>query len=349
MKVKIDNILIKAVSAWLPQNTLEMTSLSKEYGAQEVETVMRTTGIARVRIADSNVCASDMCQFAAESLLEKEGVNVNEIDGLVFVSQTSDWIIPSTAVALQERLGLSKDTVCIDIHYGCSGYIYGIFQAATWIHSGACKTVLVLAGDTSSRMVNLNDRSLRMVFGDCGTATLVTSGSNDVGFHIQSDGSGSDSLIIPAGGYRLPISKETSQLRWDDDKNGRTQNDLYMNGMDIFKFAITAVPRNIKALLEQMNWDIDEVGLFALHQANEFMVSFIQKKLKVREELVPINCHEYGNTGPATIPLLLSEICSKDHRFDLTKVIMSGFGIGLSWGSIATDLTETHFYKPINE
>lgn len=349
MKVKIDNIFIKAVSAWLPQNILEMSSLSKEYGAQEVETVMRTTGIERVRIADANVCASDMCQYAAKSLLEKEGVNVNEIDGLVFVSQTSDWIIPSTAIALQERLGLSKDTVCVDIHYGCSGYIYGLFQAASWIHSGACKNVLVLAGDTSSRMVNPNDRSLRMVFGDCGTATLVTVGSNEIGFHIQSDGSGSDSLIIPAGGYRLPISEETSQLMWDDDRNGRTQNDLYMNGMDIFKFAITAVPRNIKALLEHMNWGIDDVGLFALHQANEFMVSFIQKKLKVRDELVPINCREYGNTGPATIPLLLSDMCSGKHSFNLTKVVMSGFGIGLSWGSIATNLTDTHFYKPINE
>lgn len=349
MKVKINNIAIKAIASWLPENVLEMSALKETYGAQEVETVLRTTGIERVRVADSTMCSSDMCQYAAEHLLQNEGIDRAEIDGLVFVSQTSDWIIPSTAIALQERLGLSKETVCIDIHYGCSGYIYGIFQAASWISIGACKNVLVLAGDTSSRMVNPNDRSLKMVFGDCGTVTLVTQGNSEIGFYIQSNGKGSGSLIIPAGGFRLPISPETSQLEWDEDKNGRTKNDLYMNGMDIFNFAINAVPKNIKSLLENMDWEKEQVGLYALHQANEFMVSFIRKKMRVDESVVPIDCREYGNTGPATIPLLLSDLCSQNHAYDLSKVIMSGFGIGLSWGSIAADLHETHFYEPINK
>ena len=170
------------------------------------------TGVERARIADKDMCSSDMCQKAAEALMEKDGINKDEIDGLVFVSQTCDWILPSMSIALQDRLGLSKDTVCIDIHYGCSGYIYGLFQASLWVSSGACKNVLVLSGDTTSRMINPNDKSLRMVFGDCGTSTLVSKGSDLIGFHIQSDGSGSDRLIVPAGGFRFPCSEETSVL-----------------------------------------------------------------------------------------------------------------------------------------
>lgn len=349
MKVVLDNIQIKAVSSWLPERRMRMSDLSEEFGANEVATIMRTTGIEEVRIADADMCSSDMCQRAAEHLIVKEGIDRAEIGGLVFVSQTTDWILPSTSVALQDRLGLSEDTVCMDVHYGCSGFIYGLFQAATWIATGACGMVLVLAGDTTSRMMNENDKSLRMVFGDCGTAMLVTSGTGSVGFHIQSDGSGSNRLIVPAGGFRLPVSAATSELVWDEDKNGRTQNDLYMDGMAIFNFAITKVPKNINSLLGMMDWPKEEVGLYALHQANDFMVEYVRRKLKVPKEITPTNCRKYGNTGPASIPLLLSDVCSCPHSYNLSKVVMCGFGVGLSWGSAAADLSGTHFYEPVNK
>lgn len=349
MIVVIDNIQLKAIASWLPQNRLEMTDLGSVYGVSETATIIKATGVERTRIADTDMCSSDMCQKAAEVLMEKEGIEKADIDGLVFVSQTTDWILPATSVALQDRLGLSKDTVCIDIHYGCSGFIYGMFQAASWITAGACKNVLVLSGDTTSRMINENDKSLRLVFGDCGTAALVSAANNVMGFHIQSDGSGYDRLIVPAGGFRLPNSDETSKLLWDEENNGRTLNDLYMDGKDIFNFAITKVHKNINALVEKMQWKKEDIGFYALHQANEFMVNYIRKKLNISAEIAPTNCKNYGNTGPASIPLLLSDICSRQHNYDLSKVIMSGFGVGLSWGSIATDLSNTHFYEPINK
>ena len=348
MKVILNNVQVKAVASWLPKNILEMVSLGAEYGDTEVANIMKATGVERARIADKDMCSSDMCQKAAEALMEKDGINKDEIDGLVFVSQTCDWILPSTSIALQDRLGLSKDTVCIDIHYGCSGFIYGLFQAASWITIGACKNVLVLAGDTTSRMMNPNDKSLRMVFGDCGTASLVTVGNTSMGFHIQSDGSGADRLIVPAGGFRLPVSEETSVLKWDEDKNGRTMNDLFMDGMAIFNFAITEVHKNVNSLIEYMDWAKEDVGFYALHQANEFMVNYVRKKLKVAFEVAPANCKDYGNTGPATIPFLLSDVCSQK-QYDLKKTIMCGFGVGLSWGSVAADLSETKFYEPINK
>lgn len=348
MKTIIKGIDIKAVASWLPTKELDMVSLSGEYGKNEVNSIIKATGIERVRIAEDSMTASDMCQKAAEYLIEREKFDRSIIDGLVFVSQTADWILPSTSVALQDRLGLSTDTVCIDIHYGCSGYIYGLFQAASWISTGACQNVLVLAGDTSSKMVNIHDRSLRMVFGDAGTATLVSKGNNEIGFHIQSDGSGSDRLIIPAGGFRLPASQNTSVLEWDEDHNGRTQNDMFMDGMAIFTFAMTKVHKNIFSLLEDMSWDKDDVNLYALHQANKFMVDRIGKKLKVPVEKVPVNATRYGNTGPATIPLLLSDYCSAN-TLHLEKVLMSGFGVGLSWGSAAVNMNNTHFYEPLNK
>ena len=349
MKTKLNNLQVKAISAWLPETVVDMLSFGKEYGEQEVQNIIKTTGVERVRIADRGMTSSDMCYNAAEDLIRREGMDKNDIDGLVFVSQTTDWILPATSISLQNRLCLTKETVCMDIHYGCSGYIYGIYQAALWISTGACRNVLVLAGDTTSHMINSKDKSLRLVFGDCGTATIVCKGQHSMGFDIMSDGSGADRLIVPAGGFRMPVSEATSILEWDKDKNGRTKNDLFMDGMAIFNFANMNVSKNVDRLLESMQWNKDDVGLFCLHQANKFMVDYVRKRIKVPVEKVPVNVKNYGNTGPATIPLLLSDICSTEHPYDLRKVIMSGFGVGLSWGSIASNLSDTHFYAPINK
>lgn len=183
-----------------------------------------------------------------------------------------------------------------------------------------------------------------MVFGDAGTATLVCKGNSSMGVCICSDGSGYDRLILPAGGFRLPKSEQTKELIYDADNNGRTLENLYMDGMAIFNFAITNVHKNIQAVLERIGWSKDDISLFALHQANTFMVNYIRKKLKVEEEKVPVNVKNYGNTGPATIPLLLSDVGGLAKP---NKTILSGFGVGLSWGSIAINLAETNFYKPI--
>lgn len=349
MKTVIENVTIKAVNSWLPKTRIEMTSFNSLYGEEEVNSIIKATGVERIRVADNDMTSSDMCVKAAEALFEQEQFDCSQIDGLVFVSQTTDWLLPATSISIQDRLGLSKDTVCIDIHYGCSGYIYGIFQAAAWIACGACKNVLVLAGDTTSRMINPNDKSLRMVFGDCGTASIVSKGEGRMGFQINSDGSGSDRLIVPAGGFRTPVSESTSILEWDADKNGRTQNDLFMDGMAIFNFAITKVHKQVNALIEDMAWNKDDVGFYGLHQANEFMVNYVRKKLKIEAELAPVNVKDYGNTGPATLPLLLSDLCSEPHQYNLQKSLLTGFGVGLSWGSVATDLSETKFYSPINK
>ncbi len=348
MKAKIEDIQIAAITAYLPKEKVVLTSLGELFGNKEVENIINATGIEQVHIAGKGETSSDMCFEAANYLINRENLDRAKIGGLVFVSQTPDYILPATSVILQDRLGLSKNTVCLDIHYGCSGYIYGLFQAALWINIGACEQVLVLAGDTTSSMIHGQDKSLRMVFGDSGTATLVTKGNTTMGISINSDGSGYDRLIVPAGGFRTPKSEATKELIYDEDKNGRTSESLFMDGMAIFNFAIFNVHKDINTLIEEVNWNKDDVKLYALHQANSFMLNYIRKKLKVEDYKVPMNVRNYGNTGPATIPLLLADLYHLSDQI-LDKVILSGFGVGLSWGSIACNLTKTKFYEPLNK
>lgn len=352
MKCLLDNIRIQAISTYLPTEILEMRSLSELFGEKEVDSIIKATGVERVRIADKNETSSDMCYEAAISLIEKEQINKNEIDGLVFISQTPDYILPATSVLLQNRLGLSKDTVCFDIAYGCSGYIYGIYQAALLISSGSCKNVLMLAGDTTSRIINPKDKAQRMVFGDCGTATLLSVGDYKIGFHICSDGSGYDKVIIPAGGFRNPSTAETRKESTDKDGNTRSQEDLYNDGLSVFNFIIQNGKTSINTILDYMNWTREEVNLYALHQATSFTIKFLIKRLKINEEKAPINIINYGNTGPATIPLILSDMYNLNSNFNTkswNKVIMSAYGVGLSWGSVACDLSSTTIYEPINK
>jgi len=348
MKNILNNIKIQAIAAYLPSKVLEMRSLADIYGEKTVETIIQATGVERVHVAASDETSSDMCFEAAIMLIEEEGISRENIDGLIFASQTSDYRLPATSIILQDRLGLTKETVCFDLPYGCSGYIYGIFQASLLISSGTCKNVLVLAGDTSTKMINAKDRAQRMVFGDCGTATLVVKGNNTIGIHMGVDGSGYDKVIIPAGGSRIP-SSEATQLEFSDDEgNIRTQENLYMDGLSVFNFILQSGKSSINSLLEYMNWNKEDVNLFALHQGTSFTLRHLIKRLKVDPEKAPINIVNYGNTGPSTIPLILCDMFHSNPEITSKwdKIIMCAYGVGLSWGSIACSLSETNIYKP---
>ena len=348
----INNVTIQSIATFLPTNIMEMNSLKDSFGEKNVKMIMNATGVNRVHVANEDQTASDMCFNAAKYLIDKEKISKDDIDGLVFVSQTADYRAPVSSIILQDRLGLSKELVCFDIPYGCSGYIYGIFQAASLIGSGACEKVLVLAGDTTTQLINSKDRAQKMVFGDCGSATMVCKGIGQLGFHIGSDGSEYDKVIIPAGGYRNRSSELTRKEYEDLDGNIRTQENLYMDGTSVFNFIIKRGQQSIKTILQYMNWEKDNVNLFAMHQATRFTLSFLRKRLKIDKDKLPINIANYGNTGPTTIPLLLTDLFNSDEKNDnmkFDKVIMCAYGIGLSWGSIACNLSETRIYKPINK
>lgn len=342
MKCKINNVDIRSIITYLPERVKEMSSFSHIYGEKVVEETIAASGIERVHVAREDETTSDMCLQAAEALIEKENIDKTTIDGLIFVSLTPDYAFPATSVVLQGRLGLSKDIVAFDTAYGCSGYIYGVFQAATLIGSGACKNVLLLAGDTNSKMLDQNEKSNAMVFGDAASATFVTAGEGILAFDLHTDGYSFETVINKNGGYRC----------WPANLD-KDYNDQGMKGDDVFGFIVSYGPKTIKAVLELAEWDKDEVDFYGLHQATKITVNFMRKKLKLTHpERAPFDIENYGNTGPVTVPLVLTDYPYRAEGIDTSswkKVVLAAYGVGMSWGSIACDLSKTHIYKPINQ
>ncbi len=348
MKVSINGICIKGISSCIPKNQLDLKDLSKQFGELEVERIIKSTGIEKIRIADEGTCASDLCASAANYLMSETHLNPNEIDGLIFVSETPDYIIPATSVILQHKLGLPTSSVVFDINYGCSGYIYGLYLASLLVSSKSCKNVLLLVGDVITPFVNKLDRSLRMILGDAGSASIISEGDEKFSFHIYSDGSGFQALMIPAGSARLPKNDKTSVPIERENGNYRSDEDILMNGLDVFNFAIKEAPKSILEVLNQHGWNKDDVQLYGLHQPNFLIIDFIRKKLKLQFDVIPVAMHDTGNTGPASIPLMLTlEHNNLKEQNRLEKVILCGFGIGLSCASVALSLQSTKITNPI--
>lgn len=328
MNVIIDNIKISAISAAIPKNYLDLYSLSELYGENEVKRIIENTGIEKVRVANYGMKASDLCYSAAKCLMDAMQLNPLELDAIVLVTQTPDGIMPATSVILQHKLGLATHVVALDISYGCSGYVYGLYVASLLINSGGCKKVLICAGDVITPLINKNDRNVRMVFGDAGSATLMEKGGESIAFSIKTDGSGKDFI----------------KTAIHDDMNPY----VYMDGASVMNFALQEVPLIIDQLLNIKQWQADEVGVYALHQANQFMLNYIRKKMKINKENLPISVQDVGNTGPASIPLLLArEFQSFKKNNMLSSSVLCGFGVGLSCAAAALNLNDTIILNPI--
>lgn len=343
MKCIINNVEIQSIATCLPKGILEMSTLKDLFGAKEVEDTIKGSGIERLHVADDHETTADLCQRAAELIFEKENVDRSSINGVVFVSQTPDYFNPATSCVLQGKLGLRNDCVCFDINYGCSGYIYGIFQAASLIGSGACDRVLVMAGDTNSKTLSGRKESI-MVFGDAGSATVVSKGNGSLAFHIESNGYEYDTVLNDRTGYR----------KWPENKlPDYKPDDVSMHGDDVFAFIVSVGPKTIKSVLELIGWDKDEVDFYGLHQATKITVDFMRRKLKLAHpERAPFDIMNYGNTGPTTVPMVLTDWPYRSEGIDTStwhKVILAAYGVGLSWGSIACDLSKTKIYRPINQ
>ena len=348
MKVTIEGLKIDGITTCIPENIKDLRTLGEEYGQHEVDRIIKSTGIEKIRVAGKGTCASDLCAEAARKLFNNLNIDPKEIDGIVFVTETPDYIIPASSVILQNRLGLSTACVAFDVNYGCSGYVYGVYLSSMLVSTGGCRKVLLLVGDVITPFVNQKDRSLRMILGDAGSASIISKGNNMFSFHIFTDGSGYQTLIVPAGGARIPRNSSTCVPTERENGNIRSDEDIFMNGLDVFNFAINEAPKSILAALEQHQWDIKDVQLFGLHQPNFLMIDFIRKKLKLKTDVVPVGMRETGNTGPASIPLLLTLQHKNFEAEDrLKRVVLSGFGIGLSCASVALTLESTLISDPI--
>ena len=336
--IRFNNVGIRAVSACVPKTVESNRDLGYLIPEDEIEKTIRNIGIEERRIADADCCSSDLCYTAAVRLLQDNGIDPQSVDALIFVSQTSDYHQPATAPILQDRLGLPKDTLSFDINLACSGYVYGLSAAYAYANMGL--RVLLLVGETMSKIVSRNDKVNTPLFGDGGSATLVEQGDYGTAvFSLHSDGSGAMVMNIPYGGFRNQSSPEGFKEVVDVDGSVRTGEQFRMDGMDVFNFGMREEPKDIKRLLAACDKTMDQVDVLVYHQANRFMTEFFSKKLKLDNSRTPYSLRRFGNTSSASIPLtIVSEM--KNGYGKRSCVILSGFGAGLSWGSVMLDLSK---------
>jgi len=312
--------------------------------------IVALTRVESYRKAPPEMCSSDLCLAAAEKLLSGLGRGADEIDAIVFATMTPDYRVPSTACVLQHRLGCRTTTIAYDINMGCSGFIVGLYNACSLIKGGGLKRVLLLAGDTQTKLCHDQDKNVVFILGDGGTATLLESdpGAGDIVIELMTDGGRFQNLYVPAGGFRRPSTDATRQVLEQPDGGRRSDEHLYMNGMEIFKFSVTDVVATLASFMDAEKLSPDNVSHLFLHQANWFMNDKIAKKLKFPPVKVPYSIEFYGNTAAASIPLTMAHHFSQKGTTGKERCLLSGFGVGLSWGVAAVTL-EGIYAPPIQE
>ena len=339
----VQNIKVGGMACCVPP-TIDVNDENPLFQDEEGQKIIKSVGVRKKRIADDDCCSSDLCYQAAEKLILDMGINKEDIECLIFVTQSPDYRLPATSCLLQERLGLSKECHTIDISLGCSGWVYGLSMISALMSVSQMKYGLLLVGETTSKMHSREDRSAWPLFGDAGTATLLEyeEGCSELVFHTASDGSGANAIIMPDGGYRHPFSEESLKMTEDKDGNKRAAIHSKLDGMDVFSFAISKVPKSIKKVLEKKGLTTSDIDYVILHQANKLINDTIKKKLKLTDEQVPSSIEEYGNTSGATIVQNACARLSKELSTGHHSLIACGYGVGLSWATVYFEINDMY-------
>lgn len=330
---------IKAICYYLPEKILANDELSGLYPGWTAEKILEKTGIRERHISADNETAGDLGEKAARKLFFEHSVDPSTIDFILLATQSPDYLLPTTACILQHRLGIPKTAGALDFNLGCSAYIYGLSLAKGLIASETAKNVLLITAETYTKHIHPMDKSVRTIFGDGAAATLVSSAEIDgIGwFVLGTDGSGYDKLIIPSGGMRLRPSAETAVEVKDDSGNTRSQDHLFMDGTEIFSFTISIAPKMVKETLDKNGLTMEDIDLFVFHQANQYMLDFLCKKCKIAPEKFYMNFADCGNTVSASIPIALARAVQDGTLKPGMKVMLVGFGVGLSWGAVVVN------------
>lgn len=328
------NCRIRGIACTVPRSEVLTSELAGRHGANAAR-IESLTGIRSRRVAPSHLCASDMCADAASRLLSELGWSRDSVDAVIFVSQSQDYFLPATACLLQHRLGLPKGCACIDVSLGCSGYVYGLATTYGLVEAGL-RRALLLVGDTSSRRISEEDRSVCFLFGDSGTATAIERDPCRSTFVLATDGSGADRLIIPAGHSRHPVPPTACERSAGPDGNRRGPHELFMDGPEVMAFTMREVPPLLESLLTSSGQHRDAIDLLVLHQANRFVTDQLALRLGVPSHRVPSSVERFGNTSCASVPVTLAECCRPSLMSSGRCVAILGFGVGWSWGGCLT-------------
>ncbi len=345
----VSNAKIAGISVAIPEHFRSRVDDETVFGKEIVAKIQQHSGVMRRPVTLGGLCASDLCFAAAERLLENLNWSRESIDALIFVTQTPDYVLPATSCTLQQRLGLTKHCAAFDVNLGCSGYVYGLWLAGQILASASMRRTLLLVGDTISRIVSPMDRGAALLFGDAGSATALerTDDEAPMLFELGTDGRGRDHLIVPAGSFRRPHT-DLTQLRTEREGGAmRSDEDLFMDGAEVFSFAIREVAPLIKNVLSQAGWSKESLDALVLHQANEFILQHVAKRLGLPREKVPSSLENYGNTSSASIPLTMVVSLGERLKASAQRLVLAGFGVGWSWGAVALSCGPVDIIGPL--
>ena len=343
-----DGIGIASLAGAVPKFAFDNLKDNSWFSPEDAKAIVDKTGILQRRVANESITSSDLCYAASRLLLEDMQLSPDQIDVLIMVTQTPDYRMPATAILLQHRLGLPKSCMAFDINLGCSGFVVGLNMAYSFLQQPAIKNVILLNGETRTKVYSFKDRQTGFLFGDAGTACLVQKDEKygKSWFKIDSDGSKADYIMIKSGGYRNPSTNESFIEK--EQPNGRYHSDeqASMDGAGVFEFVITEVPRHVKSVVQTAGLSITDVDYFVFHQANRFMNEHLNRKMKLESAKVPFSLDRFGNTSSVSIPLtIVSELHNK--LMEPNKVLLSGFGVGLSIGTAFINLQNPHISRLI--
>lgn len=328
-------VKITKIDFYLPERVLTNAELSSQFPDWSPEKIEEKIGVRERRIVNENQTAFDLAIEACERVLQNE--DKDSIDFLILCTQSPDYYLPSTSCILQDRIGLRKEIGAFDFNLGCSGYIYGLGIAKGLITAGIASKILFVTSETYSKFLNFEDKGNRTIFGDAATASIIEySNKNQIlEFDLGTDGSGYNNLIVPNGGLRNKYNPNALATNYNEPI---TDNDLYMNGPEIFNFTLQRIPNLVKGVLIKNNMSMDDIDYFVFHQANKYILDYLKKKLKIPDEKFYCNLLLTGNTVSSTIPLGLYNIIRNKIVTQGDKVLLVGFGVGLSWGATIIEI-----------
>ena len=333
--LKFNNVGIAGMAACVPANIIKNYEYTEFFSAEDAKEITDKIGIKERRFALPGVTSSDLCFHAAEKLIADLNIDKQEIELLVFISQTPDYRMPATSVLLQNRLGLSSQTMAFDISLGCSAFVYGLSVVYSIMEKSNIKKALLLDGETRSRVYSAKDRKTAFLFGDGGTATIIERGDQykTSYFSLNSDGSKEDLIKIKAGGYRYPSTPGTlAEKVIDEYGNIRSEEHGVMEGADVFNFVLREIPPDIKRMEQFSGMTLPDLDFYLFHQANDYMNGYLAKKLRLPVEKVPSSIAQFGNTSSVSIPLtIISQLQGK--LLEEKKLMLCGFGVGMSWAT----------------
>ena len=333
---------IKAISYHLPEKVLSNAELAREFPDYKIGDLTRLTGVRNRHVASEGETPGDLAVEAARKLFSEHNVDPAEVDHVLFCTQMGDYLTPSTACLIQERLGIPKEAGAVDFNQGCTGYIYGLAMSKGLIETGMAKNVLLLTSEAITHLIHPKDKSNRAIFGDGAAATLVSGSEkydHGIGdFVFGTDGKGYEAIIIKHGGARHPYFKTVSEDYTDQFGNVRNDACFYMNGSAVFTFSLEIVPRLINDLLAKAGMTVEDIGLFVLHQANQVILESIFRKMKIPEEKTIIHLENIGNTVASTIPIALKKAIDEGKVRKGDKVVLAGFGVGFSWAGTIIEI-----------